>query len=83
MSNKGSKVLISGEIRVSLDAADGWTCGWISNRRRAPVKSHSSKVEVVYWYWLVSLKMSQLDLFRLKMDTKSTPKHTVFEETFF
>ena len=38
--------------------------------------SDASKVEVGYWYGLVFLKMSYLDLFGLKMASKSTPKPT-------
>jgi len=39
-------------------------------------KSGASKVEVGYRYGLILLKMSWLDLFGLKMDSKSTPKPT-------
>lgn len=71
-----SKVLWTDEMRVTLDGPDGWAHGWISNWTELHFESDASKVEVGYWYGLVLLKMSWLDLFGLKMGSKSTPKPT-------
>ena len=52
---------------------DGHVAGSVTGTE-LHLESDASKVEVGYWYGLVLLKISWLDLFELKMDSKSTPK---------
>lgn len=67
-----SKVLWTDEMRVSLD---GPVAGSVKGRELHS-DSDASKVEVGYWYGLVSSKMSLWDLFGLRMESSSTPSPT-------
>ena len=62
------KFLCTDEMRVTVNGADGWACGWITNGHRAPL---------LVWRQqgggggdgngLLALRMSLLDIFGLKM----------------
>ena len=55
---------------------DGPVAGSIEGSKELQSASDTSKVEVGYWYGLVSSKMSVWVLFGLRMDTSSTPSPT-------
>lgn len=67
-----SKVLWTDEMRVRMD---GPVAGLVKGRELQS-DSDASKVEVEYWFGLVSSKMSLWGLFGLRMESSSTPSPT-------
>uniref|UniRef100_A0A2D4HAS7 Uncharacterized protein n=1 Tax=Micrurus lemniscatus lemniscatus TaxID=129467 RepID=A0A2D4HAS7_MICLE len=70
-----SKVLWSDEMRVTLDRPGGWAHGWISNGHRVlfQLRHQQGGGGILIWAGIIK---DELDLFRLKMDSKSTLKPT-------
>lgn len=71
-----SKVLWTDEMRVSLDGQMDGPVAVSVKGRELQSDSDASKVEVEYWFGLVSSKMSLWGLFGLRMESSSTPSPT-------